>query len=201
MEGIVVGFCVRVDGNISYLACPWCYTHLCHSYRQYNGREDFKELPETDSGSSTSELEQLDDAAVFSCLNNIIGSAYAQVSIMKDMWVSCSTFRELGEAQIHGRKFGIVADFQRLADELFWDIPSGLVVVNLEREKAIVFKAGQEPSSIALCSALIYLRRWAGMGLAMHADNASFFECHWYPGSIRTTIRRLMRVAVESWKC
>ena len=119
---------------------------------------------------------------------------------MNDMWVSCSIFRELDEAQIHGRQFGRVADFQRLADELFWEIPSGLVVIHVERGKAIIFKAGQEPSPIVLRSALLYLRRFAGMGLAMHTDHFSFLECHWYPGSIRTTIRRLMRLAVESWQ-
>ncbi len=72
-------------------------------------------------------------------------------------------------------------------------------MVNLDKTKAIIFKSGQEPSSIAVCSALMYLRRWAGMGLAVLDDDISFLECHWYPGRIRTSIRRLMRVTVESW--
>ena len=118
----------------------------------------------------------------------------------KYMWVSCSSFRELDEATIAGRKFGKVAHFRRLADELFWNVPAGLIVVNLDREKAILFKSGREPPSIAICSALSYLRRWAGMGLVMFdVDKLAFLECHWYPGTMRTNIRRLMRVTVQSW--
>ena len=137
---------------------------------------------------------------MFGSLNSIVGSLYAQVNVTKDMWISCSAFRELDEATVDGRKFGKVLHFKRLADELFWDVPSGLVVVNLDREKAILFRSGQVPASIAVCSALSYLRRWAGMGLAVFDnDKIAFLECHWYPGSMRTSIRRLMRVTVESW--
>ena len=196
MEANVVGFCVKVDGHVSYLACPYCYAHLCQSYQQFN----VIGIDETDSGSSSSEIEHLDDALVYERLKSIVGAPYRQVSIQRNMWMSCSTLRELQDVRIRGRKFGRVVDFKRLADELFWDAPSGLVVVNLDKEKAVVFKAGQEPSSIAVSSALTYLRRWAGMGLAVfEKDKICFLECHWQTGSVRTTIRRLMRVTVESW--
>ena len=138
---------------------------------------------------------------MISSLNAIVGSSYAQVNVSKDMWVSCSAFRELDEAIIGGRKFGSkVAHFRWLVDELFWVVPAGLIVVNLDREKAIHFRSGQVPSSIAVFSALSYLRRWAGMGLAVFDnDKIAFLECHWSPGSVRTSIRRLMRMTVESW--
>ena len=138
---------------------------------------------------------------MISSLKAIAGSSYAQVNVSKDMWVSCSAFRELDEAIIGGRKFGSkVAHFRWLVDELFWDVPAGLIVVNLDREKAILFRSGQVPASIAVCSALSYLRRWAGMGLAVFDnDKIAFLECHWSPGSVRTSIRRLMRMTVESW--
>ena len=150
--------------------------------------------------SSSSEIDQLDEGTVITSLKSIVGSPYAQVNVTKDMWVSCSAFRELDEATVDGRKFGKVLHFKRLADELFWDIPSGLIVVNLDREKAILFKSGREPASIAICSALTYLRRWAAMGHVMlDHDKIAFLECHWYPGTMRTSIRRLMRLTVESW--
>ena len=197
MEGSVVGFCVKVDGHLSFLACPYCYAHLCQSYQHFNGNGA---LQESDSGSSSSEIEQLDDGAVLGNLKSIVGSMYAQVNITKDMWVSCSAFRELDEATVGGRKFGKVAHFRRLTDELFWNAPAGLIVVNVDRERAILFKSGQEPASIAVCSALNSLRRWAGMGLVMFEHNKiAFLECHWYPGSVRSSIRRLMRMTVESW--
>ena len=199
MERSVVGLCVKVDGHLSFLACPYCYAHLCQSYQHFNGVGALQESLDTDS-SSSSEIEQLDDALVFGSLKSIVGSLYAQVSVTKDMWISCSAFRELDEAIVVGRKFGKVAHFRWLTDEMFWDVPAGLIVVNLDREKAVLFKSGREPASIAICSALTYLRRWAGMGLVMYEhDKVAFLECQWYPGSMPTSIRRSMRMTVESW--
>ena len=80
MEGSVVGVCVKVDGNLSFLACPYCYAHLCQSYQHFNGVGALQESLDTDS-SSSSEIEQLDDAAVFGCLKSIVGSTYAQVNV------------------------------------------------------------------------------------------------------------------------
>jgi len=38
------------------------------------------------------------------------------------------------------------------------------------------------------------------MGLVMlEHRNIAILECHWYPGSVRSSIRRLMRMTVESW--
>ena len=117
--------------------------------------------------SSASEIE-LDEGAVIHSFKTIGGSAYAQVNATKDMWVSCSAFRELDDASVAGRKFGSkVAHFRWLADELFWDVPAGLIVVNLDRENATLFKSGRQPASIAMCPALMYLRSWAGMGFVM----------------------------------
>ena len=199
MDRSVVGFCVEVDGHVNYLACRYCYAHLCQSYPHFNGIGALQVSFETES-SSSSEIDQLEDAVVFAQLKSIVGSSYAQVNVTKDMWVSCSSFRELNDAMVNGRKFGKVIHFKRLADELFWDAPSGLVVVNLDREKTILFRSGREPTSMALSSALSYLRRWAGMGLVMfEQDNVAFLESHFYQGSVRSSVRRLMRLAVESW--
>ena len=184
---------------MSFLACPYCYAHLCQSYQHCTGNGALQDSLDSES-SSSSEVDQLDEGAVITSLGSIVGSPYAQVNVTKDMWVPCPAFRELDEATVDGRKLGKVLHFKRLADEHFWDIPSGLIVVNLDREKAILFRSGQVPTSIAVSSSLTYLRRWTGMAHVMcEHQKIAFIECHWCPGSMRTSIRRLMRLTVESW--
>ena len=85
MESTVVGFCVRVDGHISYLACPYCFAHLCDAYGAG--------LQHESDGSSSDDSQVRDDEA-FNCLRSIAGSEYAQVTL-QDMWIAVSSFREL----------------------------------------------------------------------------------------------------------
>ena len=86
---MVIGFCVKTDGGVSYLACPFCYAHLCESYDS-----SFHNIRESDAGSSSDDSQNRDDE-VYSCLRSIASSEYAQVTIGRDMWVACSSFREL----------------------------------------------------------------------------------------------------------
>ena len=153
----MVGFCVNTDGGVSYVACPWCYARLCPSYHQFQACT-YNDIMLEDTGSSSSDTEQLEDDFVYGCLRSIAGSPYAQLELTPDMWVACSNFKELAEARVGDRPFGRIGDFKRLAEELAWDVPAGIVVVNLEREKTLVFKAGQEPTVIGGYSALAYLR-------------------------------------------
>jgi len=195
MEGAVVGFCVRVDGHVSYLACPYCWAHLLDAY----GSGLQHAVGESDAGSSSDDSQNRDDE-VYNCLRSIAGSEYAQVTLGHDMWVACSSFRELESARVNGRAFGGLGDFQRLASCLAWDVPSGVVVVNLEKEKALVFKDGQEPTASGVYSALSYLRRCAALGLLLYGEGkVAFLENHWGPGRIRTTHRRLIRETVAGW--
>ena len=146
---MVIGFCVKTDGGVSYLACPFCYAHLCDAYGS-----GFHTTRESDAGSSSDDSHNRDDE-VYSCLRNLAGSEYAQATVGWDnMWVACSSFRELENSRVNGRAFGHLGDFRRLASDLAWDVPSGLVVVNLAKEKTLVFKDGQEPTApgaILLC--------------------------------------------------
>ena len=191
MESTVVGFCVRVDGHISYLACPYCFAHLCDAYGAglQHGESD---------GSSSDDSQNRDDD-MFYRLKSIAGSEYKQVSV-NDMYVAVSSFRELESARVSGRSFGGIGDFQRLASCLAWDVPSGVVVVNLNKEKVLVFRDGQEPALSGVYSALSYLRRCAALGLMLYGDGSiAFLENHWGPGRIRTTFRRLIRETVVGW--
>ena len=74
------------------------------------------------------------------------------------------------------------------------------MVVNLAKEKTLVFKDGQEPIASSVYSALSYLRRCAALGLMVYGDGKiAFLENHWGPGRIRTTYRRLIRETVAGW--
>ena len=191
MESTVVGFCVRVDGHISYLACPYCFAHLCDAYGAglQHGESD---------GSSSDDSHVRDDQA-FNCLRSIAGSEYAQVTL-QDMWIAVSSFRELDSARVDGRPFGLIGDFQRVASVLAWDVPSGVVVVHLEKQKALIFRDGQVPTDSGVYSALIYLRRNVALGLLIYGEGKfAFLENHWGPGRIRTTYRRMIRETVASW--
>ncbi len=169
MEGATVGFCVRVGPHVSYLACPYCSAHLCDAYGS-----GFNNALESDAGSSSDDSQNRDDE-VYSCLRSIASSEYAQVTIGRDMWVACSSFRELEKARVNGRSFGGLGDFRRLASDLAWDVPSGLVVVHLEKEKTLVFKDGQEPIASGVYSALSYLRRCAALGLLLYGEGKIAF--------------------------
>ena len=151
------------------MACPFCYAHLCDAYGPgFQGVE-------SDAGSSSDESQHLDDE-VYSCLRNLAGSEYAQVTVGWDnMWVACSSFRELENSRVNGRAFGHLGDFRRLASDLAWDVPSGLVVVNLAKEKTLVFKDGQEPIASGVYSALSYLRRCVALGLLLYGEGKIAF--------------------------
>ena len=169
MEGAAVGFCVRVGPHVSYLACSYCFAHLCDAYGS-----DLHIALESDAGSSSDDSQNRDDE-VYSCLRSIASSEYAQVTIGRDMWVACSSFRELEKASVNGRAFGSLDDFRRLASDLAWDVPSGLVVVRLEREKTLVFKDGKEPTASGVYSALSYLRRCVALGLLLYGEGKIAF--------------------------
>ena len=202
MEGTVTGFCLKTDGGVSYLACPFCFNHICPSYYHFQANSAYTKLMiEAESGSSSSETDQLDDESLYNSVRSIVGHPYRQLNITSDMWVSCSNFKELELARVSGRAFGRIGDFSRLASELAWDLPAGLVVANVDKERVLLFKSGEEPMPISAYSALCYLRQWNAGGLMLFGNgNIGFLETHYQPGGMHTTIRRMLRVTVESWE-
>ena len=95
MEGTVTGFCLKTDGGVSYLACPFCFNHICPSYYHFQANSAYTKLMiEADSGSSSSENDQhLDDEFLFNCLRSIVGHPYRQLNITSGMWVRAQTSR------------------------------------------------------------------------------------------------------------
>ena len=156
---------------------------------------------EADSGSSSSETDQLDDQSLYSSVRSIVGHPYRQLRITRDLFVSCSTFKELEVAGVSGRQFGSIPDFCRLAEDLAWDLPAGLVVMHIHKERSLVFKSGYEPTLLSAYAALCYLRRWTAGGLVLFGNgNIGFLESHHEAGAMHTSIRRMLRLTVESWE-
>ena len=117
------------------------------------------------------------------------------------MWVSCSNFKELEATRVSGRQFGRIPDFSRLAEDLSWDLPAGLVVMHVHKERSLVFKSGYEPTVLSAYAALCYLRRWTAGGLVLFGnDSIGFLETHYQPGAMHTSIRRMLRLTVASWE-
>ena len=91
MARTATSFCLKTDGDINYLACPFCYAHLCPSYAQFQASSDYNRLMiDVDSGGpSCSGSEQLaDELFLYNCLRSIAGHPYRQLNTTNDMWVS-----------------------------------------------------------------------------------------------------------------
>ena len=203
VEGTVTGFCLKTENGVSYLACPFCFNHICPSYYHFQANSAYTKLMiEADSGSSSSENDQqLDDEFLFNCLRSIVGHPYRQLNITSDMWVSCSNFKELEASRVAGRQFGRMPDFSRLAEELAWDLPAGLIVMHVHKERSVLFKCGYEPTLLSAYGAFCYLRRWTCGGLLLFGNgNISFLEAHYQPGAMHTSIRKMLRLTVGSWE-
>ena len=81
------------------------------------------------------------------------------------------------EDEIGGRWFGTsVDDFKRLCRNVVWDYPNGLVLINLDRKRTLLFTAEDffEPRSSALEEALQWMLRTPGvlgLGLTISGKN------------------------------
>ena len=156
---------------------------------------------EADSASSSSETDQLDDESLYNSVRSIVGHPYRQLRITRDLFVSCSTFKELEVASVSGRQFGSILDFCRLAEDLAWDLPAGLVVMHIHKERSLVFKSGYEPTLLSAYGALCYLRRWTCGGLLLFGNGSiGVLETHYQPGAMHTSIRRMLRLTVAAWE-
>jgi len=87
------------------------------------------------------------------------------------------------------RAIGIPQIVKRLSKDLEWDIPSGIVLVNVSMEKTLVVANG-EATDACLSSAISYARRFEGsIGIIIKEQEAYLFEALW---SVDQT-RRLAR--------
>ena len=103
VEGTVTGFCLKTENGVSYLACPFCFNHICPSYYHFQANSTYTKLMiEADSGSSSSESDHLDDESLYNSVRSIVGNPYRQLQITPDLFVSCSSFKELELACVSG---------------------------------------------------------------------------------------------------
>ena len=79
-------------------------------------------------------------------------------------------------------------DFEALSMALSWDVPSGLVVFNLERMRCIVCRPGRPTAAIMADSALSWLRREGALGIViLPGARYCFLHVLWNPFQKRVT--------------
>ena len=77
------------------------------------------------------------------------------------------------------RSIGIAQIAKRLSKDLEWDIPSGIVLVNVAIEKTLIFTHG-EANDAFLGSAISYVRRFEGsVGIMIKNQECYLFEVVW----------------------
>ena len=121
-----------------------------------------------------------------------------------------------GKRQLFGHDPG---DYAKLASLISWDIPSGCVVINLSKKKALVCQAKQIPSAMNLESALSWLRQHSGLGIcvenlpeksrATHVKSDglrfAFLSVYWLPGQMKVFTpgarSDLVLRAISPWTC
>jgi len=87
------------------------------------------------------------------------------------------------------RCFGsCVDDFRRLADQLAWDMPNGLIILHLDRKKALIFKPGREVNATVIDTALSWAKKhYDALGIAIRTQAGGriqfgILEVTWYLG-------------------
>ena len=88
---------------------------------------------------------------------------------------------------INLRRFGdCLQDFQRIREALEWDVPSGIVVLHLDRKKAIAFTSSRDCNVTEMNTAIAWARRYDALaiGTRTRASNNEFsiLEITWLPG-------------------
>lgn len=115
------------------------------------------------------------------------------------------------EDEIGTRGFGTSsADFTRLCRNASWDYPAGLVLLNLDRSRCLIFPAGTcfEPQVAGVPQALTWMQSTPGtFGLTVQAKTGGMAECELFAvlfyeehGNAHLSSRadRLLRL-VRSW--
>jgi hypothetical protein len=116
------------------------------------------------------------------------------------------------EDEVGNRKFGTsVDDFKRLARNVAWDYHAGLVLVNLERSRTLLFPAESffEPQVATLTEALTWLSTTPGSFGLVVQHKAGWVECELFAVvrfeehgdyHLRRRAERLLQ-EVRSWSC
>ena len=135
------------------------------------------------------------------------GSPSSCVRMGAEMYIYMEGFKQLSDVILNTglgwHAFGrSIFDFQVYCEALSWDIPEGIVAINSNRKRALVFQPGRFPTALKIKSALSYLRALNAIGIFMHWPGNepyvfSLVEVHRFAGqSLRlNTLRKQLYLA------
>ena len=184
--------------------CETCHQTLCQTCLSWHpclaSKHDFSDSPSTSPRESATTEEATEEATSLRerACHESPAFVYAGIAqIKEDVYIHCESFDELSYVTLstdfcgYYHCFGqVTADFQLLCELSAWDLPEGLCVVNANLGKSLIFQSGVIPSSLAIWSAIHYLRARQSIGLIMHYGTDGWFyyslvEVHRYVGHDR----------------
>ena len=157
--------------------CGWSYCSRCTcSYCSPPAPQEYEDSPRelvAESSADTGATEQL---VIMPTLYEQLRESRDPLQLKGGVFVKLM-FPELGrcviEDEIASRAFGSsVDDFKRLCRNLAWDYPGGLALINLDRQRTLVFaqETHYEPNVADLSSALAWIQTTPGtLGLLVRA--------------------------------
>ena len=177
--------------------CSNCLgTHVC-LLRESN--DDFEDSPRGEPPGEANSMENL-EAGTGGCDDSVQGwvDAFDQVRIAWEVGGAVQLKHNIcvrvGRApaqvtfddDVGHRNFGeSIDDFKRLAAELSWDVPNGLVILQLDRKKTIVFTA-REANAVGIDNALSWLKHHDALGIAVRTHHGNIeigvLDVTWAPG-------------------
>ena len=174
-----------MDSKCETCGLPYCPLCLpcpnCVETPEENTSRTFIESCEVGDSGSTEEL-----------VVKILPSLYEKLReddyvVIEDGFIA-KTHIPLGECfiddEIVGRYFGTsIDDFKRLSRNASWEYPNGMVLINLDRERALVFpyNTSYEPQIIGLSHALEWLKEADGtFGLIVKKGQNGKVYCEFF---------------------
>ena len=176
------------------IICPACFSwHPCLAKNtdfsdsaptSPRGSECTEDKPTEDSPSEGATVEDADEFASYQAVSRF-------VQIKENVYMHLEPLEVMSYVTLTDHcgwhAFGhTLQDFQILCETSAWDLPEGLVVFNASIGKSLVFQSGVVASTIALWSAIHYLRARQSIGLIMHREGEWFIfslvEVHRYLG-------------------
>ena len=203
--------CLGSCSSCGLAVCKGCLdAHMCATQ---SSSDDFEDSPRGEVPSQPTPVaetdgpEEMDDGPEEMDACALISGAWdcaSPAQLKKKLWVRIAGLPALEDFDdgVLQRGFGTCADdFQRVAEEIAWDVPGGLVLLHIDRKKALVFSAGRAyPAAAFIDSALAWSRQSGALGLAIRTRSdkleVGLFEVLYCPGqSDRLPVYRTILIA------
>ena len=161
--------CVRVSCRV----CGMHFCQHCDNIHQICHRDDFhdsprgnvEEPPRAGTGGLEDQIQQDDFAKIM--------FAWDRGGDFQLKRTTCIRVENLPnqlpfDDGIVRRNFGdCINDFQLLANRLAWDLPNGIVIVQLDKKKALVFQPDRQANAVELATGLSWAKSQNAMALTI----------------------------------